>query len=469
VNPRSIHFRLTLYQVTLVALTLSVFALASYWGFRQHLISTLESQCASQTKQIADSLLSALPASGVAYVQDEIQEHFAPEANNLVIRIVDSNGTAMYESGDPHDKSFTPPPLVFVANLKEPRTEVDTGQHRLVFVRPYSLSNGDSYQVQMAASLLPLEKSLAGLWRTGMIVLPFVLIISMVGVFFLTKRSLSPVSEVIATARRITSSNLKERLGEKRTGDEIQDLTRTLNQMLERLETSFKQMTRFTADASHELRTPLTVIRGNLELLQRHKQTSSAAFSSEDAAETLSQTLEETERLSKIVGQLMELTQLDSGEIELERDGFDLSELVATTVEQMQLLAEDKEIRLQTELESQVAGTGDRYRVKQVLLNLIDNAVKYCPAGSDIWVRLRKDHGNSILEVQDNGPGMPGGSLKHLFDRFYRIDKARSRELGGSGLGLSICKSICETHGGKIEVQSEVGKGTTFRVVLPLG
>jgi signal transduction histidine kinase len=165
----------------------------------------------------------------------------------------------------------------------------------------------------------------------------------------------------------------------------------------------------------------------------------------------------------------MELTQLDSGEIELERDHFDLSELVATTVEQMRLLAEDKEIRLQTDLESQIVGTGDRYRVKQVLLNLIDNAIKYCPSGSDIWVRLGKDHSNSILEVKDNGPGMPSDSLKHLFDRFYRIDKARSRELGGSGLGLSICKSICETHGGRIDVQSEVAKGTTFRVVLPLG
>lgn len=452
-----------------MALTLSVFTLASYWGFRRHLIGTLESQRASQTKQIAESLLSGLPLSGIAHVQDEIQEHFAPEANNLFIRIVSSSGTAVYESGDPHDKSFAPPQLGFVANLKESHTEVDTRQHTFVFVRPYSLSNRDSYQVQMVASLLPLEKSLGGLWRTGMIVLPFVLMTSMVGVFFLTKRSLSPVREVIATAHGITSSNLKERLVEKQTGDEIQDLTKTLNQMFERLEASFKQMTRFTADASHELRTPLTVIRGNLELLQRHKQASSQGFSSEDAIETLSQTSEETERLSKIVGQLMELTQLDSGEIELERDRFDLTDLVATTVEQMRLLAEDREIRLQTELEPLINFKGDRYRIKQVLLNLIDNAIKYCPSGSDILVKLSKDGTTVLLEVRDDGPGIPPGALTHLFDRFYRIDRARSRELGGSGLGLSICKSICETHGGKIEVQSEVGKGTTFRAVLPLG
>src|SRR5439155_1582318 len=124
--------------------------------------------------------------------------------------------------------------------------------------------------------------------------------------------------------------------------------------------------------------------------------------------------------------------------------------------------------RLQTQLEPQIVGTGDRYRVKQVLLNLIDNAIKYCPTGSDVWVRLREDHTSAILEVNDNGPGIPPDSLNHLFDRFYRIDKVRSRDLGGSGLGLSICKSICEAHGGTIEVEGQLGKGATFRVLLPL-
>jgi len=467
-NPRSIHFRLTLYQVSLMALTLSVFALASYWGFRRHLVGILESQCASQTKQIAESLLASLPVSGTNYVQDEIQEHYAPEANNLFLRIVSSSGTTVYESSDPRDRSFSPPRLGFLAGLNGPQTQVDSLNHRLVFVRPYWLSNGESYQIQMAASLLPIEKSLKGLWETGMIVLPFVLMASIIGGFLLTKRSLLPLGDVTATSRKISSSNLKERLIETRTGDEIEDLTKTLNQMFERLEGSFKQMTRFTADASHELRTPLTVIRGNLEFLLRHKQVSSEDFSSEEAREIMSQTLEETERLSIIVGQLMELTQLDSGEIELEQEPFDLTELVTTTADQMQLLAEDKEVRLHTELKPQILFTGDRYRVKQVMLNLIDNAIKYCPAGSEIYIKLLNDHTKAVLEVTDNGPGIPDDSLSHLFDRFYRIDKARSRELGGSGLGLSICKSICEAHGGTIEVESEVAKGSTFRVLLPL-
>src|SRR5438552_3574694 len=142
-NPRSIHFRITLYQVSLMAITLSVFALASYWGFRRHLIGTLELQCASQTKQIAESLLAALPVSGTNYVQDEIQEHYAPEANNLFVRIVSSSGTTVYESGDPRDRSFFPPRPGFRSGLNGPQTEVDSRNHRLVFVRPYSLGNGE--------------------------------------------------------------------------------------------------------------------------------------------------------------------------------------------------------------------------------------------------------------------------------------------------------------------------------------
>src|SRR5262249_39751710 len=157
--------------------------------------------------------------------------------------------------------------------------------------------------------------------------------------------------EIVTTAQRINSSNLRERLPANQTGDEIQDLTSTLNQMFERLEASFKQMIRFTADASHELRTPLTVIRGNLELMLCHQAGFSEGLTPEEIKETLIQTLEETERLSKIVGQLMELSQLDSGEIELEQEPFDLAELALTTVEQMKFLADDKGVQLETRVE----------------------------------------------------------------------------------------------------------------------
>ena len=466
-NPRSIHFRLTVYHGSLIAFTLIVFASTSYWAFRRLLIGNLEVQCASETKQIADSLLAGLPVSGVSHVQDEIEEHYSPEGNNLFIRIVGSDQKTLYQSGDPRDRSFRPPQLGFLPGLSEPLNQVDVWEHRLVFVRPYTLDNGEKYQIQMVASLSPLETSLGGLWRIGILVLPFALIASIVGGFFLTRRSLNPIREIVATARRISSSNLRERLVESPTNDEVQNLTKTLNEMFQRLEVSFGQMVRFTADASHELRTPLTVIRGNLELVLRNQGGVSEKFSPEVIKEMLVQTLEETERLSRIVGQLMELSQLDSGEIELEQEVFDLNDLTATTVEQMRLLADDKRIQLETDLRDQISFRGDRHRIKQVLLNLIDNAIKHCPPGSHVCVRLSKDQRNSVFEVADNGPGIPASAIASLGQRFYRIDKARSRELGGSGLGLSICKAICEAHGGRIEVQSELGKGSIFRVLLP--
>jgi len=466
-NLRSIHFRLTAYHASLMALTLLVFAMTSYFGFQRYLTHTLESQCSSQTKQIADSLLAGLPVSGVDHVRDEIAEHYSPESNNTFIRIVSSSGDVLYESGLPHDRSFDPPQLGFLPSLTAPATEVSREAHRLAFVRPYRLSNGDSYQIQMAASTLPLEKSLEGLWKIGIFILPFALVTSSAGGFLLVRRSLQPIRTVIATGQRIHTGNLKERLTEQPTGDELQQLTRTLNQMFERLDASFRQMVRFTADASHELRTPLTVIRGNLELLLQSRPMADRELGSPEAKEIVAQTLEETEQLSKIVGQLLELAQMDSGEITLERETFDLAELTQTTAEQMSLLAEDKGIQLQTEPMSPLTFSGDRYRIKQVLLNLIDNAIKYCPSGSEIWLGLSRNAGNIVIEVRDNGPGIPGDALTHLYDRFYRIDKARSRELGGTGLGLSICKSICEAHGGGIELESQIRKGSTFRVVLP--
>jgi heavy metal sensor kinase len=466
-NPRSMRFRLAAYQVSLLAGVLLAFSLAAFWGLRRHLTDTVEAQCSNLTRQIAESLLSNVHVSGVDYLRDEVQEHYDPEANNLFVRIVQPNGTVVYESGEPNDRSFAPPQLSFLPDLKEPRVEVDANNGRLVFIRPYTLPPGETYQIQMVASLRPVQASLQGLWQVELLLFPFALLISAGGSAVLVSRALDPIRQVIATTRKIHSGNLRQRLAETFSGDEIQELTRTLNQMLDRLEASFKQMIQFTADASHELRTPLTVIRGNLELVLRNRAATNSSPQAAEVQETLAQTLEEAERLSKTVSQLMELTQLDSGEIQLEHEVFDLTELVVTTADQMKLLAEDKGIQLETQLSPQVRVQGDRYRLKQVLLNLIDNAIKYCPAGTRIQIRLAPVDSGCLLEVKDNGPGIRREEIQRLFDRFYRIDKARSREIGGSGLGLSICKSICEGHGGRIEAESDLGRGSIFRVTLP--
>ena len=217
----------------------------------------------------------------------------------------------------------------------------------------------------------------------------------------------------------------------------------------------------FVADASHELRTPLTVMRGELESLAQDAQLG------RETRETLGSVLEEVERLAEIVESLFALSRLDAGEADAWQR-FDLAELAATTAEQMSLLATDKNIRVQCESTPGVAVRGDRARLKQVIVNLLDNAIKYTAAGGRVRLTVRREQGFAILEVADDGIGIPAEALPHVFKRFFRVDTSRSREQGGAGLGLAIVKSICSAHGADIEVISEVGRGSTFRLRQPL-
>jgi signal transduction histidine kinase len=178
--------------------------------------------------------------------------------------------------------------------------------------------------------------------------------------------------------------------------------------------------------------------------------------------------LEETERLGRIVESLLAISRLDAGEARMERARVDLAELAASTTEQMRLLAEDRGIALRCDAQQAVEVNGDRSRLKQVVVNLLDNAIKFTPAHGAVLVRISAADDNAVLDVHDNGPGIPASALPHLFERFYRVDKARSRQMGGSGLGLSIVKSICAAHGGRVNVESSEGKGSRFRVELPL-
>src|SRR5204863_424181 len=208
------------------------------------------------------------------------------------------------------------------------------------------------------------------------------------------------------------------------TGDELERLSIGLNGMIARLEESFHQINRFSADASHELRTPLTILRGELESIIRR-----ANVDKEDS-ETIGSALEEIERLSKIVESLLAITRLDAGEAQIDRTSFDLANLASNMTEQMRLLAEDKNITLRNNATDEVHVAGDRARVQQVVLNLLDNAIKYTPSGGSVQVKVSRENNLGVLEVADNGVGIPTEAIAHVFDRFYRVDKARSRQMG---------------------------------------
>lgn len=292
--------------------------------------------------------------------------------------------------------------------------------------------------------------------------LPLVVLLAVAGGSVLVKRALTPVDRIAASAERISSRNLGERLPVAQTGDELERLSIALNHMIKRLEEALEHSRRFMADASHELRTPLTALRGELESLLPAPQLSA------EWRERLGSALEEVDRLSGIVEGLFAISRLDAGEAAAEWVPFDLAQLAAGTADQMALLAEDKKIRVTCTGNGGVWVEGDRARMKQVVVNLLDNAIKYTPEGGDVTLKWEAADNKAVLEVADNGIGIPPEALSRVFDRFFRVDKARSRELGGAGLGLSIVKSICTAHHGRVEAISKPGQGSRFRIELPL-
>jgi heavy metal sensor kinase len=292
--------------------------------------------------------------------------------------------------------------------------------------------------------------------------LPVAVGVAVAGGFVLVRRSLVPVERIAVKAEEITQHNLSERLPLVHSGDELERLVVSLNHMIARLEAAMLGSKQFVADASHELRTPLTVMRGELESLAQDP------ILGRETRESLGSVLEEVERLAKIVESLFALSRLDAGEAHAEWVRFDLAELAATTAEQMGLLATDKQVRVECDSTPGVTVQGDRARLKQVIVNLLDNAIKYTPAGGQVRLRVHREAGFGILEVSDDGIGIPPEALPHVFKRFFRVDVSRSRQQGGAGLGLAIVKSICTAHGAQVEVSSRAGGGSTFRVRQPL-
>jgi heavy metal sensor kinase len=286
--------------------------------------------------------------------------------------------------------------------------------------------------------------------------------VALAGGYLLVHRALRSVEEITRSAERISSSNLSERLPVTLTGDELERLSTALNLMISRLDEAFQYSRRFVADASHELRTPLTIIKGELEEIAQH------VGLTQEIRERLGSVLEEVQRLAQIVEGLFALSRLDAGEAQRECVRFDLGKLAASTVAQMSLLAEDKGITLECAESAAVSVEGDRARLKQIVVNLLDNSIKYTPEGGTITLRVAAQPDEALLEVADTGIGIPPEALPHVFERFFRVDKARSRELGGAGLGLSIVKSICTAHGGRVDLESTVGVGSRVRVFFPL-
>lgn len=280
--------------------------------------------------------------------------------------------------------------------------------------------------------------------------------------YWMAKKALSPVDQISRQTGAISAESLKARLRVSNPDDELGVLARVINHLLERLEKSFEELRRFTSDASHELRTPLQALRSTGEVaLQKNESTAYYR-------EVISSMLEETERMSRLTESLLTLSRGDAGNYKLQKTQTSLAVIVEEVRNLISVLAEEKKQKLLLELQSIDNVNVDPIIFRQAVVNLIDNAIKYSSVGSEIKVKVSTLQGEGMIEIKDQGAGIAKDDQNKIFDRFYRIDKSRSRELGGSGLGLSIAKWAVEVHGGRIELESQPGAGSSFRIHVPL-
>jgi heavy metal sensor kinase len=464
-NTRSLKFQLIGWYAVVLTGCFALVAAATYLALQNSLVGALKENQLRRARQVGELVREQMQRSGEEKIREEVEVRYAPALNDRFVRITQRDGVTLYLSKAPTSQSFDPavipPPIWPEAAEGARQVPLVGGRKVLLAAHAVQMPGGGRFLIETGAPMDGVQADLRKwLWFLAAM-LPVVLAIALGGGFVLVKRALLPVDRIAASAERISSQNLNERLPVAQTGDELERLSIALNRMIERLDSAFRYSRRFVADASHELRTPLTVLQGELETLVQQPQ-----FTPE-WRDRVGSALEEVDRLAHIVEGLFAISRLDAGEAATERVPLDLAQLATATADQMSLLAEDKDIKVTCEGLVGVWVEGDRARLKQVVVNLLDNAIKYTPKGGEIALKVARQNGKAVLEIADNGIGIPSEALPRVFERFFRVDDARSREEGGAGLGLSIVKSICTAHQGQVEVSSEPGRGSQFRVELP--
>jgi heavy metal sensor kinase len=484
---RSIRLRLTLWYTLLVLSSILLFGILSYYFTSQTLSENLDLSLKNEVQWVRDFIQpqagkvkpgkhfteamtarkpGVIPPKGALPPQDSSQEadeiwnqifkHTLQSPKKTYIQFVDRRGTIMYRSDNLGTDS-----LVFSDTVGVNATVITTGWLNGEPVR-IALARDRNYTYLVGYPLGEIRDLLQSLYAIFLILAPIALTASILGGLALANKSLAPVIDIDTRTRRITAENLDQTLPVTATNDEIGRLTLTINDMIRRLHDSFAQVRQFSADASHELRTPLTIVRGELELALRTPK------APDEYRRVLESTLEEVLRLTSIIDNLLTLAKADQGLYQAEFSEVDLRSLLEELFEDSEVLASRKNIAVSLEAGSPITIVGDRLRLRQLFLNLIDNAIKYTPDGGKVSLAIQRQDGNAIFTVSDTGMGIPRDEIPKIFDRFYRVDKARSRAMGGSGLGLSIAKWIVDLHRGSITVQSEPQNGSVFTVRLPM-
>ncbi len=467
-NHRSLAIRLGVWYALLLSATFALVGATMFYGLGEYLRSSQRDSLARRSAQIEQVIREAPATLSDEAIRSYIELRVAPEFNNRFVRITRAPSTVIYRSGSPADRSFDP---AAIPALGGPWPEESVNRERsalndrtlMIRATPITASSG-RYLAEFGISTPAISTVQDRLLSLLAILLPVLALFASGGGFLLVSRALRPVDQIARSAEKISMLDLKSSLPVVPSGDALQRLSVSLNRMLERLRNSVQSSRRFLADASHEIRTPLTVIKGELQEIGR-----SEAMAAAEIRERVGSVLEEVARLEHLVSGLLTLSRLDAGEVRGTWAEVDLTELATTTAEHMRLMAEDRGIKLRFQFRPQVLIPGDQGQIKQIIVNLLDNAIRFTPAEGIVTLRTGVRDDAAILEISDTGTGIPASALPLVFDRFYRVDQARSRDEGGAGIGLSIVKSICLVHGATIEVTSEVGHGSCFRISFPLG
>lgn len=475
-RPWSVRARLAAWFAAVLAAVLLAFAAAAWWMLRDSVSNTIDEELANRAAAISRFLGTPGTSDSMEELREDLREYVALDPGWNLIRIRDEAGVQLYRSEafdadavDGPAGGAHPSPVGYRDLTMRGRPVRLLSKRLLVAGRPY--------QVDVAWPVGELREAVTAFGWAALLIIPCGVFAAAIGGYVISRRALAPVDRVASTARVITAQQLGRRLDVPSTGDELQRLAETLNEMLGRLEAAFAETTRFTADASHELRTPVSLIRTTAEVALRRSRTG------EEYRQALEEVLREAERTSALVDDLLTLTRGDAGVGVFPLAPLDLTALVEDMREE--ILRRCDGSGLQAEVASgggPVMVLGEWAALQRLVRLLVDNAVKYTPSPGTVRVALEVDAtfsadrgrtgqtspaGTVALTISDTGIGIAPEDLPHVFDRFYRADRARSRDSGGAGLGLSIAKWIVDGHQGSIRLDSEPGKGTRVSVTWP--
>ncbi len=453
----TIQSRLTLLYVVILAAILVVFSGSLYWTAQAEFNADLEDRLAKQKAAFADFVIeqeSEVLRGVHASITPQVTDYLAASGAQAVV--YDAQRRVLFRSKDLREGALAYEELRTAA----PRELVIAGRtYRFAALRAVDPGGQEIGWIAYGLDVTPIADRLRRLLVFFAVFVPLVLAVSSyIGLLFV-RGALAPVETLRRQAERISRSNLSERVAVPEAQGELRELAATFNEMLERLEKSFEQLRTFTSNASHELKTPLAVLRTEIELALAQQGKAI------DYPLLLASIAEEAARMTRVVENMLLLAQLDAREAPLKKEPVDLTDVATAIMEDAKALGEARKVDVKAAwIAPGVKVVGDEPALRRVMMNLIENAIKYHREGGEVKLSVWAEGGSARIEVADNGPGIPAEHLPRLFERFHRVDKKSGK---GTGLGLSICKALMEAHGGRIDVKSQVGVGTTFHVILP--